>query len=124
MGFFGRFLGTKGVLIIANFFMFICFFISCILFFETSLSSSFVLLKLGIWFDSEFFFLRWGFLFDSITTTMLIIVTFVSLLVHCFSVSYMNNDPHLIRFFFYLTLFTFFMVILVTADNFIQMFFG
>ena len=69
MGFFGRFLGTKGVLLIANLFMFICFLISCFCFFETSLSGSLVMFKFGIWFDSEFFFLRWGFLFDSITTS-------------------------------------------------------
>lgn len=124
MGFGGRFLGISGVLFLSNFFMIITFIISCILFYETGLSSSTVQFKLWAWVDSEYLLLEWGFFFDGITTTMLIVVTFVSMLVHCFSISYMNNDPHIIRFFFYLTLFTFFMVMLVTADNFIQMFFG
>jgi len=124
MGFCGRFLGTKGTLILANSMMFISFILSCFCFYETSLSSSLVHIKLGTWLDSETLYLEWGFLFDSITTTMLVVVTFVSLLVHIFSISYMNNDPHIIRFFFFLTLFTLFMVILITADNFVQMFFG
>ena len=55
---------------------------------------------------------------------MLVVVTLVSSLVHIYSVSYMSGDPHLPRFMSYLSIFTFFMVILVTADNFIQMFMG
>lgn len=55
---------------------------------------------------------------------MCLIVTSISLLVHLYSVEYMSHDPHLPRFMSYLSLFTFFMLILVTADNFIQMFFG
>ena len=55
---------------------------------------------------------------------MLIVVTFVSFLVHLYSTSYMAEDPHLPRFMSYLSLFTFFMLMLVTADNFIQMFLG
>jgi hypothetical protein len=63
MGFCGRFLGVSGVLILANFYMFICFILSCALFYETSLSSSFVFCKIGIWFNSEILFLSWGFFF-------------------------------------------------------------
>lgn len=55
---------------------------------------------------------------------MLIVVTFISLLVHIYSVSYMEKDPHLQRFMSYLSLFTFFMLMLVTADNYAQMFLG
>ena len=55
---------------------------------------------------------------------MLIVVTFVSSLVHLYSAGYMSHDPHLPRFMSYLSLFTFFMLILVTADNFLQMFVG
>lgn len=55
---------------------------------------------------------------------MLILVTFVSLLVHLFSTSYMDGDPHINRFMGYLSLFTFFMIVLVTADNVVQMFIG
>lgn len=55
---------------------------------------------------------------------MLIVVTFISSLVHIYSTEYMSHDPHLPRFMSYLSLFTFFMLILVTADNFIQLFVG
>merc|ERR1712100_309035 len=65
-----------------------------------------------------------GFLFDSLTVVMLVVVTCVSSLVHLYSIDYMRTDPHKVRFFSYLSLFTFFMLILVTADNFVQMFVG
>jgi NADH:ubiquinone oxidoreductase subunit 5 (subunit L)/multisubunit Na+/H+ antiporter MnhA subunit len=63
-------------------------------------------------------------MFDSLTVTMLIVVTGVSSLVHLYSTGYMSEDPHLPRFMSYLSLFTFFMLILVTANNLIQMFVG
>lgn len=55
---------------------------------------------------------------------MLLVVTFISFLVHFYSVDYMGNDPHQARFMGYLSLFTFFMLILVTSDNFLQLFIG
>lgn len=55
---------------------------------------------------------------------MLVVVTTISFFVHLYSVSYMDHDPHLQRFLSYLSLFTFFMLILVTANNFLQMFVG
>ena len=55
---------------------------------------------------------------------MLVVVTFVSSLVHLYSAGYMSEDPHIPRFMSYLSLFTFFMIILVTGDNFVQMFVG
>jgi proton-translocating NADH-quinone oxidoreductase chain L len=67
---------------------------------------------------------NWSFLFDSITAMMLVVVTTISFFVHVYSVSYMEHDPHLQRFLSYLSLFTFFMLILVTASNFLQMFVG
>ena len=63
-------------------------------------------------------------MFDSLTVTMLVVVTTVSTIVHFYSVGYMSADPHVPRFISYLSLFTFFMIILVTADNFVQMFVG
>jgi NADH:ubiquinone oxidoreductase subunit 5 (subunit L)/multisubunit Na+/H+ antiporter MnhA subunit len=63
-------------------------------------------------------------MFDSLTVTMLVVVTTVSTIVHFYSVGYMSADPHVPRFIAYLSLFTFFMIILVTADNFVQMFVG
>jgi len=63
-------------------------------------------------------------MFDSLTVSMCVIVTFISCLVHLYSTEYMMHDPHLSRFMIYLSLFTFFMLILVSADNFLQMFVG
>jgi NADH:ubiquinone oxidoreductase subunit 5 (subunit L)/multisubunit Na+/H+ antiporter MnhA subunit len=66
----------------------------------------------------------WGFVFDSLTVTLMLVVNTVSALVHVYSVSYMANDPHFTRFMAYLSLFTFFMLMLISADNFIQLFLG
>jgi len=65
-----------------------------------------------------------GLMFDSVTASMLILVTTVSALVHLYSTGYMSGDPHLPRFMSYLSLFTFFMVFLVTGDNLLQLFIG
>lgn len=63
-------------------------------------------------------------MFDSLSSTMLLVVFFVSTLVHLYSLEYMSEDPHLIRFTAYLSFFTFFMSILLTSGNLIQMFLG
>ena len=65
-----------------------------------------------------------GFLADNLTTTMMLVVTFVSLMVHIYTVGYMAGDPGYRRFFSYIALFTFAMLMLVTANNFMQLFFG
>jgi len=62
--------------------------------------------------------------FDQIVSSMLILVTGISFFVHLFSTSYMDGDPHLPRFMSYLSLFTFFMIILVTSNNLVQLFIG
>ncbi len=68
--------------------------------------------------------LRWVLRVDTLTAVMLVVVTSVSSLVHIYSIGYMADDPSRSRFFAYLSLFTFAMLMLVTADNFLQMFFG
>jgi NADH-quinone oxidoreductase subunit L len=68
--------------------------------------------------------LRWILRVDTLTVVMLVVVNTVSSLVHLYSVGYMHEDEHRARFFAYLSLFTFAMLMLVTADNFLQMFFG
>ncbi|MBV33893.1 MAG: NADH-quinone oxidoreductase subunit L [Rickettsiales bacterium] len=121
---FGRFIGTKGSCIIT---------ISCITFtmifsyislYEVAFTGSPCYINFFTWFDSEMFSFSWGFLFDTLTCVMLVVVTTVSMFVHIYSVEYMGADPHLQRFMAYLSLFTFFMIILVTSDNFLQMFLG
>ena len=73
---------------------------------------------------SDLLVVNWGFCFDALSTTMLIVVCGVSSLVHLYSTEYMNGDPHHSRFMSYLSLFTGFMLVLVTSDNFVVMFFG
>jgi NADH-ubiquinone oxidoreductase chain 5 len=121
---FGRFLGNKGsqILILIN--MFLTFILSYFIFYEVNLKGSVCFLKVFSWFNIGLFNLDWGFLFDSLTATMLIVVNTVSFLVHLYSVEYMRYDPFLPRFLSYLSLFTFFMLMLITADNLIQLFVG
>ncbi len=123
-GFFGRFLGFRGAAGVSLFSVFTSFLMSCIAFYEVALSGSGCYIKLSSWFVSEMFDSSWGFLFDTLTVVMLVVVTSVSTLVHLYSISYMSGDPHLPRFMSFLSIFTFFMLTLVTADNFLQMFFG
>jgi NADH-quinone oxidoreductase subunit L len=63
-------------------------------------------------------------MFDPLTSVMTIVVSYVSALVHLYSMEYMSHDPHIQRFMSYLSLFTFFMLLLIASDNFIQMFIG
>jgi NADH-quinone oxidoreductase subunit L len=65
-----------------------------------------------------------GFLIDRLTVTMMVVVTFVSLMVHVYTIGYMADDPGYQRFFAYISLFTFSMMMLVMANNFVQLFFG
>ena len=123
-GLFGRHIGPKGAAIITTGCLIISFFLSLFAFYEVGLMGSPVYIRLATWVSSEVLLINWGFLFDSLTVVMCIVVTFVSSLVHLYSIEYMSHDPHLPRFMSYLSLFTFFMLILVTADNFIQMFLG
>ena len=76
------------------------------------------------WIHSGALSLDWVLRVDTLTAVMLVVVTTVSSLVHVYSIGYMADDPHRSRFFAYLSLFTFAMLMLVTADNFLQMFFG
>jgi len=123
-GLFGRYLGPRGSAIISTGCLFLSLCISFFAFYEVALVGCLVYIKLSTWISSEVLNIDWGFMFDSLTVTMCVVVTFVSFLVHLYSVEYMHYDPHLSRFMSYLSFFTFFMLILVTADNFVQMFAG
>jgi NADH-ubiquinone oxidoreductase chain 5 len=123
-GLFGKKIGYKGSCFLAVTCLFLTFLLSLVIFYEVAFMNCCVYIKLMPWIDSEYFNVDWGFLFDSLTVVMCCVVTFISLLVHVYSMEYMANDPHLSRFMSYLSLFTFFMLILVTADNYIQLFVG
>lgn len=120
---FGRFLG-KGVCIIAPLLTFTSFLISITLLIDVIKTGNVYHLNLKDWIYADTIKVDWSFCFDSLTCVMLVVVTFISSLVHLYSTEYMENDPHLPRFMSYLSLFTFFMLILVTANNFLQMFVG
>ena len=123
-GFFGRHVGSSGAAFITTTSLFISFLISIIIFYETALIGCITYIKIGSWIYVGSLTINWGFIFDSLTAVLLLIVTFISFLVHIYSIEYMSHDPHLPRFMSYLSLFTFFMLILITADNFVQMFIG
>ena len=76
------------------------------------------------WLAGEGWKLQVGFLVDRLTVTMMCVVTFVSLMVHVYTIGYMADDPGYQRFFAYISLFTFSMMMLVMANNFLQLFFG
>ncbi|MFY8169479.1 MAG: NADH-quinone oxidoreductase subunit L, partial [Candidatus Fonsibacter sp.] len=76
------------------------------------------------WITSGSLKLHWSIYVDSLTAVMLVVVNSVSALVHIYSIGYMSHDPHKPRFMSYLSLFTFMMLSLITADNFLQLFFG
>jgi len=123
-GFFGRKIGVSGARIITCTCIIITTILAIIAFVEVGLNQIGTKIELFRWIDSEYLNVKWGFNFDSLTVSMLIPVLIVSSLVHIYSIGYMSHDPHNQRFFSYLSLFTFMMIILVTADNFLLMFVG
>ncbi|NRA88903.1 MAG: NADH-quinone oxidoreductase subunit L, partial [Rhizobiales bacterium] len=76
------------------------------------------------WIDITGFSANWVIRVDALTSVMFVVVNTVSAVVHLYSIGYMHSDPHRVRFFAYLSFFTFTMLALITADNFLQMFFG
>jgi NADH-ubiquinone oxidoreductase chain 5 len=123
-GFFGRKIGVSGSQLITCTCVIITTLLSIIVFIEVGLNNVPVTINLFRWVDAETLNISWGFNFDSLTVSMLIPVLIVSSLVHIYSIGYMSHDPHNQRFFSYLSLFTFMMIILVTANNFLLMFVG
>jgi NADH-ubiquinone oxidoreductase chain 5 len=123
-GFFGRKIGVSGSQLIACTCIISTTFIAAFSFIEVGINNIPVTVSLFRWIDAESLNVYWSFSFDSLTVSMLIPVLIVSSLVHVYSIGYMSHDPHNQRFFSYLSLFTFMMIILVTADNFLLMFVG
>ena len=121
---FGRQIGSYGSSFLTCVCLGVSFFISVFVFYEVAFVGCFVYVNLTTWINLEVLHIDWGFMFDTLTAVMCFVVTFISFLVHLYSTEYMAHDPHLPRFMSYLSLFTFFMLLLVTADNFIQMFMG
>ena len=123
-GFFGRKVGVSGAQLVTCFSVTITTLLALFAFFEVGLNKIPVSIQLFRWIDTESLNVLWWFNYDSLTVSMLIPVLIVSSLVHVYSIGYMSHDPHKQRFFSYLSLFTFMMIILVTANNFLLMFVG
>ena len=123
-GLFGRKIGIRGVSILTFSCIVVSLILSCYIFYEIILNSSVAYIKLWRWFDSDLLTTYFGLQFDSLTCIMLVIITSISAIVHLYSIGYMSGDPHIPRFMAYLSLFTFLMIILVTSDNYIQLFIG
>ena len=123
-GFGGFYIGRQGGAAVTIFSLALATVLAFYIFYEVALGGSVTSVKLFSWLTISGYSIRFGLLFDALTSVMLVIITFISLCVHLYSLNYMEKDPHLSRFLAYLSLFTFFMVLLVTADNFLQMFLG
>lgn len=120
----GRFLGYRGVGFFTVCGLFISLLSSVYISFEVILNNCTTVVNLLKWIDIGYFNIYFSFYFDTITSVMLFVVCFISLFVHIYSLDYMAHDPNFNRYMAYLSLFTFFMLLLVTADNYLLMFIG
>ena len=123
-GFLGRKLGVTGAHIISCTCLILSSLLATVAFYEVGISGSPVTINLGTWVDSELMTISWEFLIDSLTVSMYIPVLYISSVIHIYSTDYLASDPHNQRFFSYLSLFTFFMLFLVSGANYLVMFIG
>ncbi|OAN49468.1 NADH-quinone oxidoreductase subunit L [Magnetospirillum moscoviense] len=123
-GLFGRFIGDRGAQLVTCTLLGVSAAISGLIFKSVAIDGNAVVIPLLNWIQSGTVNVSWALKFDTLTAVMMIVVTWVSFMVHVYSVGYMSHDPSKPRFMSYLSLFTFAMLMLVTADNLIQMFFG
>ena len=123
-GFFGKFLGDRNSEIITSFFVSLSAILSLIIFNEVAFNNYENNLIIFNWINSGSLEINWSIKIDTVSSVMLVVVCLISSLVHVYSIGYMSHDPHKTRFMAYLSLFTFSMLMLVTSDNFLQLFFG
>ena len=123
-GLFGRVIGARGAQLVTCGAMGVAAVMAIVVFTEVVLQGETATIVLFDWFASGDLDVDWLLRFDELTGVMVFVVCVVSFLIHVYSIGYMAHDPHVPRFFAYLSLFTFFMLALVSADNFLQMFFG
>ena len=123
-GLFGRVLGARASQLVSCGAMGVAAVMAIVVFVQVVLQGETATIVLFDWFASGDLDVDWLLRFDELTAVMVFVVCVVSFLIHVYSIGYMAHDPHVPRFFAYLSLFTFFMLALVSADNFLQMFFG
>lgn len=121
----GRAIGAKASEYVTTLFMIVAALLSWVAFFTVAMGETeIVRVPVMRWIDSGSLSVDWSLRIDTLTAVMLVVVNTVSSLVHLYSIGYMHHDPHRPRFFAYLSFFTFAMLMLVTSDNLLQMFFG
>ena len=123
-GFFGRYIGDRNSEIITSSLVSISAIFSILVFYNVIENQYENNITIATWINSGSLDVNWSMKIDPLSSVMLVVVTSVSALVHIYSIGYMSHDPHKPRFMAYLSLFTFAMLMLVTSDNFIQLFFG
>jgi NADH-quinone oxidoreductase subunit L len=123
-GFFGERLGDKTCQVLTSSLVLISSIFSLIIFYQViffDYTSNSIIFN---WISSGNFYINWSIYIDPLTSVMFVVVTLISSVIHFYSIGYMKHDPHKPRFMAYLSLFTFAMLTLVSADNFLQLFFG
>ena len=123
-GFFGKYIGDRSSEIVTSALVSISALLSIHVLYEVIVNQYVSNIVIATWINSGSLDVNWSMLIDPLSAVMLVVVTSVSSLVHIYSIGYMSHDPHKPRFMAYLSLFTFAMLMLVTSDNFIQLFFG
>ncbi len=124
-GLFCRVIGARPAQIVTSAALLIAAALSVFVFVKIGFGTEkLIVVKLFSWIDSGTLDIAWALRVDTLTAVMLIVVTVVSSMVHIYSIGYMADDPSIPRFMSYLSLFTFFMLMLVTSDNLVQLFFG
>jgi NADH-quinone oxidoreductase subunit L len=124
LAFFGRHLSFLGSALVSTGLVFLSLLVSAYLFYSVGIAGHVYLIDLAPWLRVGLLDVHFLFLVDPLTVAMFLVVTTVSSLVHLYSIEYMREDPHLPRFMSYLSLFTFFMLLLVSAGNLLLLFFG
>ncbi len=123
-GFFGKYIGDRNSEIVTSTLVSISALLSIFILYQVIVNQYEENIVIATWINSGSLDVNWSMLIDPLSAVMLVVVTSVSSLVHIYSIGYMSHDPHKPRFMAYLSLFTFAMLMLVTSDNFIQLFFG
>ena len=123
-GFFGKQFGAKLCQVLTSSFVLISAILSFFIFYAVLIENYSSNKLIFNWISSGDFSVNWSINIDPLTSVMLVIVSLISSIIHFYSIGYMSSDPHKSRFMAYLSLFTFSMLTLVTADNFLQLYFG
>ena len=123
-GFFGKIIGNRASQITTSLFVSVSALLSIFVFYDVISNGYSNNILIAKWINSGLLDVNWSIKIDQLSAVMLVVVTLVSAIVHVYSIGYMSHDPHQPRFMSYLSLFTFSMLVLVTSDNFLQLFFG